>query len=190
MVSGFDAGIRLAEDVPRDMVSVPLQMPLRSAIVRRARAVSRKAASPQARRAHVVPLHLRSPVERCAVPLGIRAQRQKGQREVKGALTLDAPTLMLEAALGGVGLAYLADWSVSSHIESGHLVRVARRLDADVERSCASITPASISCPQASGPSSASSARSGELSRAPAPPSRRFGGRSVSWLASFSAIRC
>src|SRR5260370_9125959 len=33
VVGGFDAGIRLAEDVPRDMVSVHLQMPLRSAVV-------------------------------------------------------------------------------------------------------------------------------------------------------------
>jgi len=79
VVSGFDAGIRLAEDVPRDMVSVPLQMPLRFAIVG-APSCFAESGVPQARRAHVVPLHLRAPVERRAVPLGIRAQRQKGQR--------------------------------------------------------------------------------------------------------------
>lgn len=124
VVGGFDAGIRLAEDVPRDMVSVPLRMPLRFAIVG-APALFRGKRRP------------RKPAELTSYPcIGVRQSNgapyrwefeRRGRRvsvDVKGALTLDAPTLMLEAALGGVGLAYLADWSVASHVESGRLVRV------------------------------------------------------------------
>jgi DNA-binding transcriptional LysR family regulator len=44
--------------------------------------------------------------------------------DVRGALTLDAPTLMHEAALAGAGLAYLAEWSVNDDVKAGRLVRV------------------------------------------------------------------
>ena len=33
VAGGFDAGIRLAEDVPRDMIAVPIGGPLRFAVV-------------------------------------------------------------------------------------------------------------------------------------------------------------
>jgi DNA-binding transcriptional LysR family regulator len=49
---------------------------------------------------------------------------EKVEVDVKGALTLDEMTLMLEAALAGVGLAYLSEWSVRDHIAAGRLVPV------------------------------------------------------------------
>jgi len=55
VVSGFDAGIRLAEDVPRDMVSVATADAATLRHRRRAELFRRKRRSHKARRAHVVP---------------------------------------------------------------------------------------------------------------------------------------
>jgi DNA-binding transcriptional LysR family regulator len=50
--------------------------------------------------------------------------RKKVSIEVRGALILDAPTLMHEAALAGAGLAYLSEWSVIDDVQAGRLLRV------------------------------------------------------------------
>ena len=42
----------------------------------------------------------------------------------KGALTLDEPGLMLEAARAGLGLTYLTEWNVAADLRAGTLVRV------------------------------------------------------------------
>src|SRR5262249_12603224 len=44
--------------------------------------------------------------------------------DVPGALTLDEPGLMIEAALAGTGLAYLSEWSVADALAAGRLERV------------------------------------------------------------------
>ncbi|HEX3854422.1 MAG TPA: LysR substrate-binding domain-containing protein [Polyangiaceae bacterium] len=62
--------------------------------------------------------------------MGVRARRKRVSAEVRGALILDAPTLMHEAALAGVGLAYLAEWSVTDDVKAGRLVPRPCRLDA------------------------------------------------------------
>jgi DNA-binding transcriptional LysR family regulator len=45
-------------------------------------------------------------------------------QEVDGPLTLDTQALIAEAALRGVGLAYLNDWEITPYVASGKLVRV------------------------------------------------------------------
>lgn len=47
-----------------------------------------------------------------------------GMISVDGPITLDSSMLMITAALGGVGLAWVPDWMVQQHIESGALVGV------------------------------------------------------------------
>ncbi len=124
VVDGFDAGIRLVEDVPRDMVSVPLRMPLRYAVV----------GSPKLFRGKKQP---QKPTDLTSYPcICIREASgapyrweltRKGRKvsvEVHGALTLDAPSLIREATLEGVGLAYLVDWRIAADVEAGRLVRV------------------------------------------------------------------
>jgi DNA-binding transcriptional LysR family regulator len=44
--------------------------------------------------------------------------------DVPGQLTLDDASLMLEAALAGTGLAYLADWWIDKSVREGKLRRV------------------------------------------------------------------
>lgn len=121
---GFDAGIRLAEAVPQDMIAIPIGGDVRTVVV----------GSPDyfdKRDMPAVPADLLR--HRC-----IRARMATGaiwsweferrgeavEVDVPGALTLDETTLMLEATLAGAGLAYLNEWAVRDHIAEGRLVPV------------------------------------------------------------------
>lgn len=121
---GFDSGIRIAEAVPQDMIAVPIGGDIRMLVV----------ATPDylaARGRPQVPddlLHHECIRARMASG-GIwrwefEKRGEKVEVDVKGALTLDEMTLMLEATLAGVGLAYLSEWSVRDHIAAGRLVPV------------------------------------------------------------------
>ncbi|MDY7232149.1 LysR substrate-binding domain-containing protein [Hyalangium rubrum] len=121
---GFDAGIRLLEAVPQEMVAVPCGPRQRSAVVGSPRYF-------KANRRPMVPADLRA--HRC-----IRLRKRNGglyawefERrgeelaiEVDGPLTLDTLSLVIEAALNGAGLAYLNEWDVRAYLASGKLVSV------------------------------------------------------------------
>jgi DNA-binding transcriptional LysR family regulator len=122
--SGFDAGIRIAEAVPRDMISVPLGAPVRFSVV----------GSPKLFRDRPPP---KKPADLTHYPcIGVREASgglyrwefsRRGKKisvDVRGPLTLDASRLMREAALAGVGLAYLNDWAVEADVKAKRLVRV------------------------------------------------------------------
>lgn len=121
---GFDAGIRLAETVPPDMIAIPIQKQQRSAV----------AGAPayfRGRNAPKTPNDLLH--HRC-----IRARLASGRRyhweferrgesmmvDVPGPLTLDESGLMLQAALAGAGLAYLPEQTVAPHVAAGRLITV------------------------------------------------------------------
>ncbi|WPB82206.1 LysR substrate-binding domain-containing protein [Archangium violaceum] len=121
---GYDAGIRLIEAVPQDMVAVPCGPRQRAAVVGSPRYF-------KANRRPKVPAELRE--HRC-----IRLRKKNGglyaweferrgeelEIEVDGPLTLDTLSLVLESALKGVGLAYLSEWDVQPYLASGKLVSV------------------------------------------------------------------
>ncbi|MBZ9846767.1 LysR family transcriptional regulator [Mesorhizobium sp. CA14] len=120
----FDAGIRLGERLERDMVAVKLSDDLRMAAVA-APAYLQDRAIP--RRPQDLHLH------RCINfqwPGGgdiYRWEFSRGKRSleiaVKGSLTVNDTELMLNAALGGAGVAYMIDYQVQPWIEQGRLVR-------------------------------------------------------------------
>jgi DNA-binding transcriptional LysR family regulator len=121
---GFDAGIRLAEAVPPDMIAVPLIPSLRSLVVG-SPAYFADRARPK------VPADLLQ--HRC-----IRARMASGKLyrweferrgqsiliDAPGILTLDETSLMLDAAVGGAGLSYLSERSVAQDLEAGRLIKV------------------------------------------------------------------
>lgn len=124
VAGGFDAGIRLAETVPRDMVAVPCSPPLRFCVV----------GSPAYFAAHPPP---RSPADlhahRCIrrrMPSGalLGWELERAGRaitvDVDGPLTLDNTELMVAAALRGAGLAWVNDWNVAELVADGRLARV------------------------------------------------------------------
>ncbi len=124
VAEGFDAGIRLAEAVPQDMIAVPCGPEQRYAVV----------GSPAYFNSRT---HPKTPGDLVAhecirgrLPSGAMLKwefEKRGEQmvvDVKGSLTLDHYELWIEAALEGAGLAYINEWSVSHEISSGRLVRV------------------------------------------------------------------
>lgn len=121
VAEGFDAGIRLAEHLPQDMIAVPFGPRVRLLVV----------GAPDYFARHPPP---RSPADlskhQCIrIRMGAsRLYRWEFERrgeafalEVQGPLTLDQPSLMLEAARAGAGLAYIPDWEAAADLAAGRL---------------------------------------------------------------------
>ena len=121
----FDAGIRLGEMVGKDMIAVRIGPDLRSAVVGAPSYFANRPRpkTPKDLIAHTG-INLRLPTHG-----GLYAwEFQKGNRELKvrleGQLVFNGSTPMLEAALGGFGLAYLPEDDVKLHVAERRLVRV------------------------------------------------------------------
>lgn len=104
---GFDAGIRLFEDVPKDMVAISLSGPLRFVTVA---SPGYLALRPQIQHPQDVMQHT---CLRQRLPSGKRYHWEYQQHEqrfaldVPGSLTLDSGALIAEAAAAGLGVAYV-----------------------------------------------------------------------------------
>ena len=121
----FDAGIRLGEQVAKDMVAVRIGPDLRMAVVGAPSyfAAAKRPKSPQDLTTHDC-INLRLPTLG-----GLYAwEFEKGRRELKvrveGQLVLNNASMVLRAALAGRGLAYLPEDSVQPRLVEGSLVRV------------------------------------------------------------------
>ncbi len=121
---GFDAGVRLAEAVPQDMIAVPIGGNVRFLAV----------ASPAylaGRAPLIAPDDLHQHVcIRQRLPSGKRYRWEFTRRgeelsiDVPGALTLDDTDLMVQAAVDGLGIAYVPDSFARKRLKSGQLVTV------------------------------------------------------------------
>lgn len=124
VAEGFDAGIRLGEAVPQDMIAVPFGGETRFLAVAAPAYLATRAplATPDDLKHHLC--------IRQRLPSGklYRWEFEKNGQElavdVPGALTLDHPELMVEAAERGLGVAYLSDRIASPYLERGTLVSV------------------------------------------------------------------
>lgn len=125
VASRFDAGIRLGEQVQKDMVSLPIGPDLRMAVV----------GSPSYFAGREIPQHPRDlsshscATYRQTTAGGVRPwefDRQGVALEVRvdGPLILNDGELLEHAALDGVALAYLFEDQVADHVASGRLIRV------------------------------------------------------------------
>ena len=124
VAEGFDAGVRLGEALPQDMVAVRFGGPVRFAAF----------AAPGYLAARGTPrtpddLHAHACI-RSRLPSG-KPYRWEFERhgqeltvDVPGALTLDHPELMAEAAAAGLGIAYVSDRSAAPYVQRGALVGV------------------------------------------------------------------
>lgn len=121
---GFDAGFRLAESVPGDMIAVPLGPRQRLIVV----------GSPAYFEGRAIP---KSPNDlrqhdciRIRLPSGgiyrweFERRDERLVLDVSGRITLDDTDLMREAALAGHGLAYLSAWWTAADVAAGRLVPV------------------------------------------------------------------
>ena len=124
VAEGFDAGMRLHSDVQRDMVAIKLSPDIEFVAV-----ASREYLSLHTPPA--VPQDLHN--HRC-----IRFQFNSGTRylwemtnndvtvtiDVDGPMTLGNTNLMVEAALAGIGIAWVPEPQVREHIANGRLIRL------------------------------------------------------------------
>jgi DNA-binding transcriptional LysR family regulator len=124
VADGFDAGIRVLADVPRDMIPVRFGPDMRLTAV----------ASPDYLARHEPPKVPHDLTQhRC-----IRFRFESGARfrwdfeyrgksagiDVDGPMTLGNINLMIEAALAGIGVAWVPEYYVVEHLASGRLVHL------------------------------------------------------------------
>jgi DNA-binding transcriptional LysR family regulator len=124
VADGFDAGVRPGDAVPADMIAVHLE-PIQGSAVVGSPAYFKGRAAPE------TPQDLlHHTCIRARMPSGsmYRWEFQQDGRmftlDVPGRLTLDEASLTLEAALDGIGLAYLSDWWIDKSVRAGKLRRV------------------------------------------------------------------
>ena len=121
---GFDAGVRLGEAVPRDMVAIKIDSDVRFLAVASPAYLADRIppATPDDLRHH-----------RCIrqrLPSGKRYRWEFSKRgkeitiDVPGTLTLDDNDLMVEAAADGHGVAYVPETVARKMLDSGRLVTV------------------------------------------------------------------
>ena len=124
VVEGFDVGIRTTDTVPGDMIAVPFG-PIRRHAVVASPAYFAQNAPPRTPGDLLAHHCIRA---RLASGTIYRWEFERGGEalsiDVPGSLTLDDPTLMVEAALGGAGIVHVAHWSVAADIAAGRLVPV------------------------------------------------------------------
>jgi DNA-binding transcriptional LysR family regulator len=127
----FDAGVRLGEQVAKDMIAVRIGPDFRMAVVATPSYFSNRAEprTPQELTGHNC-INLRLPTYG-----GLYVwEFQRGEREIKvrveGQLVFNSSRQILDAALAGFGIAYLPEDTVAAHVERG-------RLQAVLERWCA-----------------------------------------------------
>jgi len=121
----YDAGVRLGEQVAKDMIAVRIGPDFRMAVVGAPSYFTRrpKPKDPQDLTAHDC-INIRLPTyggiyawefEKRGRPLKVR---------VEGQLVFNNIALRVNAALAGLGLAYLSEDQVQEHVVEGRLVRV------------------------------------------------------------------
>jgi DNA-binding transcriptional LysR family regulator len=121
----FDAGIRLGEQVEKDMVAVAISPPIRMAVVGSPSYLSRHKPpdTPRDLGEHLCIGYRQSKggglyaweFERDGVELDVR---------VDGPLILNDNEMLEQAALDGLGLAYVFESQIAHHVEEGRLVRL------------------------------------------------------------------
>jgi DNA-binding transcriptional LysR family regulator len=122
---GFDAGVRLGESVHQDMIAVPLTGPLRMVVV----------ASPEYLRRVPAPRHPNDLLHHNCIRFRFtgtgrihkwefQIDERLVEYEVKGNLTISDTTFGVDAAMEGIGLAYLFEALALPHIRAKRLKRV------------------------------------------------------------------
>ena len=121
----YDAGVRLGEQVARDMVAVRIGPEMRMAVVG---APSYFASRPRPKAPGDLPAHLCINTRLSALGGLYAWDFQRGRRElrarVEGQLVFNTSVLSLKAALAGLGLAYVPEDRAQPYLADGRLVRV------------------------------------------------------------------
>lgn len=125
VAQGYDAGVRMGNQVAKDMISVRIGPDLRMAIVGAPEYFARHGVphTPQDLTTHNC-IGIRLPTYGGIPPWALDKDGHELNVRVEGQLVFNNISLRLHSALDGLGLAYLPEDQVLAHVEAGRLVRV------------------------------------------------------------------
>ncbi len=121
----YDAGVRLGEQVAKDMVAARIGPDLRMAVVATPGYLAAHGApeTPQDLTAHQC-LNLRMPTAGGLFPWEFERAGRELRVRVEGQWVFNTATLAVQAALDGVGLAWVTEDRVGDHLAAGRLLRM------------------------------------------------------------------
>lgn len=136
VAEGFDAGIRLFDDVPRDMVAIQFGTAWRMAAVASPAYLARhkKPTTPQDLLKHRCIRYRFS--SGALYPWDLEQPGRRFALDVKGPMTLGNTNLMVEAALAGIGVAWIPEPLVEEHVAAGRLIRLLPQWSPSLSGSC------------------------------------------------------
>lgn len=122
---GFDAGIRLGECLQQDMVAIKLSGPMEMKVVAAPTYLQRFGIpqSPQDLQNHQC-LAYRRPTDGSVYRWEFEKEGEKLEVSVNGPALVADPTVLTQAALDGLGIAYVFSHHVQPHLEAGRLVQM------------------------------------------------------------------
>jgi DNA-binding transcriptional LysR family regulator len=125
VAEGYDAGVRLGDQVAKDMIAVRIGPDLRMAVVGSPDYFSSHSIprSPQDLTAHNC-IGIRLPTYGGIFPWDLERDGHEINVRIEGQLVFNNIALRLNSALEGLGLAYLPEDQVIGHINEGRLIRV------------------------------------------------------------------
>lgn len=125
VAGGYDAGVRLGDQVARDMIAVRIGPDMRVAVVGSPDYFARHPPprTPQELTAHNC-IGMRLPTYGGIFPWEFEKGRHAVNVRTEGQLVFNNLGMRLDSALDGLGLAYLPEDQVLAHVGSGRLIRV------------------------------------------------------------------
>jgi DNA-binding transcriptional LysR family regulator len=125
VAEGFDAGVRLGEQVAKDMIAMRIGPDMRMAVVGSPAYFARysKPAVPIDLMQHNC-ITLRMPTHGGLYSWEFEKNGQPVNVRVEGQLVFNNIAMRLQAALQGLGLAYMPEDQVQEHVAQGRLIRV------------------------------------------------------------------
>lgn len=125
VAQGFDAGVRLGEQVAKDMIAVRIGPPMRMAMVASPGYFADRPMplTPQDLAQHNC-INMRLPTYGGIFPWELEKDGQEIKVRVEGQLVFNNLGLRLSSALAGMGIAYLPEDQVLESVGQGRLVRV------------------------------------------------------------------
>jgi DNA-binding transcriptional LysR family regulator len=121
----YDAGVRLGEQVAKDMIAVRIGPDFHQALVGAPSYFAKRLRpyTPHDLTTHAC-INLRLPTSGGLWSWPFAKDRRELKVRVEGSLAFNAISLILTASLAGLGLAYLPEDIVQDHVVAGRLVRV------------------------------------------------------------------
>ncbi|WP_371344772.1 LysR family transcriptional regulator [Ancylobacter sp. IITR112] len=125
VAEGYDAGVRMGEQVAKDMIAVPIGPEMRMAVVASPNYFKRhpRPETPQDLTAHKC-INIRLPTYGGVFSWGLTKEGREVKVRGEGQLVFNSLSMRLSSALDGLGVAYMPEDQALPHIAKGRLVRV------------------------------------------------------------------